>query len=435
MVVTLVVLLAGCGESRPGTQLFAVADVDYAHGDFEGSALLRIDPSTLQPLRRRGLRLGDAVTTRAFSPAGDQVAFGGYNFGEIVFVDLPPRRAMRMTVAPRYGRDGGIEVDVEGWPLRSRLIAVATVAGAWSAPHPSQLLVIDPGRRRVLRRTPLRGNVVSSVSAGNATTALLVIRGRIPRLVVVRPDGSTWSRSLRRLGLAGHDGVRLGGTYYRPIRVPALASDRLGRVFVVAADRPVAEIRLANREVRYHSVALPRRYLSYPPPTTPGSGGVHLRFSTSVTWLGKGKAAIGGSDERPAWIRGFGAGHRSADRVLEIVDTHSWRRRREIHASTCQRAGTVTLCRATASGFPPDGKGIRGPSLVAYDARWHRLYEKRSPQLWWEVTAGRLLVGSLDGNRVSELDLQTGRAIRKITPSPLTNQMWPLDLFAWTPPR
>jgi hypothetical protein len=70
-------LLAGCGESRPGHSCSRSRTSTNAQGDFEGPAFAaRIDPSTLQPLRRRGLRLGDAVTTRAFSPARDQVAFG-----------------------------------------------------------------------------------------------------------------------------------------------------------------------------------------------------------------------------------------------------------------------------------------------------------------------------------------------------------------------
>jgi hypothetical protein len=166
-----------------------------------------------------------------------------------------------------------------------------------------------------------------------------------------------------------------------------------------------------------------------------GSGGVHLRFATNAAWLGHGQLAIGGLDELPAWIRGFGAGHRSPQHVLQVVDTRSWRRTRAIQASSCRQTGGVSLCSAASGGFPPDGKGLRGASLVAYDTRWHRLYEKRSPQLWWDVTAGRLVAGSADGQRISELDPATGRVTRKIKPAPLANEMWPLDLFTWRPPR
>src|SRR5207244_9013165 len=120
-----------------------------------------------------------------------------------------------------------------------------------------------------------------------------------------------------------------------------------------------------------------------------GSGGVNLRFATSSVWLGHHQLAIGGFDELPSGIRGFGAGHRSAERVLQIVDTRSWRRTRTIRASYCRQTRGVTLCRAASGGFPPDGKSVRGANLVAYDARWHPLYEKRPPQAWRHVTAGR----------------------------------------------
>jgi hypothetical protein len=60
---------------------------------------------------------------------------------------------------------------------------------------------------------------------------------------------------------------------------------------------------------------------------------------------------------------------------------------------------------------------------------------KRSSQLWWGVTAGRLFAGAADGTRLVELDPRTGRVRRKIRPAPVANQMWPLDLMRWTPPH
>jgi hypothetical protein len=432
-VVLVGLLAAGCGEARHTArmQLFGLQDVYYPRGHFEGSALVRVNPTTLQPLGHQ-LRLGDAVTSRSLSPDGRTLALGGYS-GELLLVDLSkPRRARRMLLV-RGHREAGVEVDVVAWPRRARLIAVATVLGAWSQPHPSQLLVVDPYSDRVVRRESLRGSLLASVAVRNGTSALLVTRGRLPRLVVVGADGSSWSERLDRLDLAGSDGVRLGGDVYRPTRVPALASDGRDRVFVVASERPIAEVRLRSRELRYHRVPLARVYLSNPPATTPGSAGPELRLATGATWLGRGQLAVGGFDELPSWVHGFGAGIRERQRALEIVDTGSWRRRRPIRASGCERLGEVILCSAVVRGLPPDGKGVRGPSLVAYDARWRRLYEKRSSQLWWGVTAGRLFAGAADGSRLFELDPRTGRVLRKIRPAPLADQMWPLDLIRWTP--
>lgn len=422
----------GCAGSRHEARLFALADVYSAHGDFEASALRRLDPVTLHALGRPGLRFGDAVVTRVASPDGRTLAFGGYNFGQVFYVDTSdPTKAQRQAIVPRRAVDDGVEIDVESWPRPDRLIAVATVTGAWSRPHPSQLIVIDPQSRRVVRRTSLNGNVAASVDAGRGTTALLVEKGRYPRVTLVGPTGSTWTTELRRVGLGGTDGVHLGGAYYPPSREPALATTGHGRLFVVAPSRPLAEILVPKRQVRYHTVELTRRYLSYPPPMTPGSGGVKLRFAATAVWLGHDRLAIGGFDELPGWVRGFGVGHRNAERFLQIVDTQRWRVSRSAPVGSCQRWRRLLLCSARNDGYPPDGKGSRGTSLLVYDDHWRRLYVKGPPELWWELTAGRLFAGSPEGTGISELDPKTGRTIRKISPSPLANQTWPLDLVAW----
>jgi hypothetical protein len=427
----------GCSDSRrPAAQFFALTDRADSNADSYASVLLRVDPSTLQPLGGGGLALGDAVTSRALSPDRRTLALGGSSFGELLFLDLSqPTRVSRLTLLSRYARDVAGEIVVEGWPRRSRLVAVATQTGTWWGPHPSQLIIVDPQRRRVIRRTPLHGTVISSVSLGDGTIALLVVGARFPTLMVVRPSGSTWSKPLSRLDLRGGDGVRLAGTFYKPTRDPALASDGRDRVFVVVSDRPIAEIRPHTHELEYHAVPLPHRYLSHPPANRPGSGGVNLRFSLSAVWLGDEQLAIGGFDELPGWIRGYGAGHRFSERALQIVNTHSWRHSKTIHATACYRVSGLRLCRATTDGWPPDGKGSRGASLLAYDSNWRGLYEKRSPYLWWGIAGGRLLAGSADGSRMSLLDPATGRLIRELRPSPLANDMWPFRLLIWKPSR
>ena len=266
----------------------------------------------------------------------------------------------------------------------------------------------------------------------DGTTALLIANARFPTVVIVRPDGSIWRKHLRRLGLGGRDGVRLRGVYYKPERDPALATDGHERIFIVVSDRPIAEVRPHSNRVTYHLVHLSHRYLSSPPPSEPGTGGVHLRFSASATWLDNDQLAIGGLDELPGRLP-VGIGHGDRQRALEIVDTRPWKRTKTIPAFYCRRVPSVTLCAAATGGFPPDGKGTRGPSLVAYDPQWRPVYDKRSPQLWWSVTGGRLLAGSADGRTISELDPESGHVIRRIRPAPLANDMWPLDLISWTP--
>jgi hypothetical protein len=419
--------VAGCGgTSRPSERpLFGLAE---RCGQVECSNILvRVDPRTIQPRRPR-LRLPDYATTHVFSPDGRTLALGSAGESAIYYVDtVHPRRLRRQTVVP-----GGMEVEVEAWPSASRLVAVATVTGTWWAPHPSQLLLVDPQDGRVIRRTLLHASVSQAIAGGGGRVALLVERSH-PRLVVVEPDGSAWSRVLGRIGLGGRDGTHVSGRYYRPRREAGLAADGQGRVFVAASDRPLAEIDLRTRRVRYHDIELPRRYLSYPPPFVPGSVAPSLRFGTSATWLGRNELAIGGFDNLPASVPGGQIGQREPQRMLQIVDTRRWQRVRSIRAAGCSPVAGIVLCAAATGGLPPDGKGKRGPSLVAYDAGWRRLYEKRSSQLWWGLTGGRLFAGSAEGTRIWELDPRTGVRIRRIRPSPVANEMWPLELFRSRP--
>src|SRR5207249_11885395 len=230
--------------SRHETRWFSLTERYEPHGDFYASVLIRVDPITLQPLDRRGLRVGDAATSHVFSPDGRTLALGGTNFGQIAFVDLSrPTKTTRLTVAPEAEKRG-VEIEVHEWPRRARLVAVATDDGVWWAPHPSRLLIVDPQRRRVVRRMSLRGTVLSTVSLLDGTTALLIANARFPTVVIVRPDGSIWRKHLRRLGLGGRDGVRVRGVYYKPERDTALATDGHGRIFIVVSDRPIAEVRL-----------------------------------------------------------------------------------------------------------------------------------------------------------------------------------------------
>jgi hypothetical protein len=235
-------LLVGCGNARPTERWFALTERYEPRGDFEASVLVRVDPQTLQPVEGRSLRLGDYATSHSLSPDRRTLAFGGANDGELLFVDLShPRVLRRMTVAPPAANGIGESVDVIGWPRQALLLAVATPNTAWWAPHPSRLLLVDPQQRRVLQRTPLRGGLIASLSLRDGTVALLGATKRFPTLLVLRPDGSSWATQLRRLDLGGRDGVTLGGVYYSPERIPALATDGK-RLFIVASDRPIAEI-------------------------------------------------------------------------------------------------------------------------------------------------------------------------------------------------
>ena len=419
-------------------QLIAFADYYQPQGDFMATELVRLRPGTLRPYGPR-LRLGDAVVSApngghpGLSPDGRTLALGGENFGELLLVDLARlRRTARIVVFPGSGRDVGIEVQVASWPRPHRLVVVGTLDGTWWAPHPSELVIVDPVRRRIVRRQRLGGSVFDVATTRGGTAAVLVdrYRDKVPMLVVVPPTGGVWHAGLRSLDLGGRDGVHLGGEYFPPVRPPALAVDGRRHAFVVVADRPIADIDLTDRVVRYHAVGLPHLHLAMPPAEAPGSGGVHLTYSVGARWFGAHTLAVEGSDEYPGLVPGYGVGHRYADRRLEVVDTSSWRLVRSVPATGCERAVGLFICSATTWGYPPDGKGRLGTSLVAYTPRWKIRYTKSIE--WWGLAAGRLFDGSADGTKLWELDPRTGRTLRRVHGAPA---VWPLDLLRWVPPR
>lgn len=401
----------GCGVNLPA-EMFAVTSVFYRWDSFFGNGLLKVDPKTLRPLQRHALHLGDAVTTPVPSPDGSQIALGGENMGEILFTDRSLRHLSRLTLVRHWQRHDGVWVDVEAWPRPSRLFAVATIEnGPWWATHHAVLFVVNPVSRRILRRVPLNGTEGDAVSLRDGTTALIVDHGRNARVVVVTPHGSTWSRSLSGLDLLGGQGVRADGTRLLPQREIALATDGRNRVFLVATDRPIGELRIRERELRYHPVVLPRTYFSYPRPVPPGTGGVTLTFGAGADWFGHGQLAISSSDNLPVGPADGPLGsarNRYAIRDVEIVDTRTWHRVRTIHSSGCDQAGLVILCHENANA---------GGGVVAYDSSWHRLWANASSNFGWNVTAGRLLAWQIaEGRSPRELDPATGRVLRKIAP-------------------
>jgi hypothetical protein len=423
------VATASCAGSGPhvAREVFALApyQVDGAAG-FEATALLKLDPRTLRPIGGR-LRLGDAVdedfagTRMVVSPDRKTLAFGGYNFGELLFIDLerlePPRK-LRIV----HGHEAGnVEVSALAWPQRGLLVALTTVDGAWWAPHPSQLVLVDPRRGRVLRRVPLRGGV-DGVSVLRDRTVILLrlpvgfgsIPSGIPVLETVNPKGRIRTVRLTGLNLNGRRRVRIAGSVFRAELMPGLATDGARRAFVVAADRPIAEVDLPSLSVRYHHVRLRGGYFATTRPTAPGSGGVHLRFSRSAAWLGAGILGISGYDELPATLGAGSIGHREATTRTYILDTHRWRLIRSLPATDCKSVRDVILCSGDAV-VRGNGASEIETALVAYDRRWRIRFRKGPPPLSWQLAAGRLLVNRY-GRPVFELDPTTGKRIRRVFP-------------------
>jgi hypothetical protein len=249
----------------------------------------------------------------------------------------------------------------------------------------------------------------------------------VPTLETVDGRGEIRTLPLSRLNLNGREHVRVAGSSFRAERTAAIASDGGRRVFVTAADRPIAEVDVPSLGVRYHALRRPDARLPAPGPTTPGSGGVHLLFSRGASWLGAGKLAISGYDELPADLGGGTIGHREVSTRLQVIDTRSWRLLRSLPAISCQPTKDVILCSGDVI-VRRHGQPHVDTALVAYDRRWRIRYRKGPAPLYWQLIGGRLVVSRENGRRF-ELDPTSGGRIRRVSPPAYADKF-----FTWNPP-
>ncbi len=432
--------LCGCGASaRPAPKLLALGTyLVGGESGFGATKLLRLDPRTLRP--KEQLKLGDAFAGGAagssfvFSPDRRTLVFAGSNFGELLFVDPARLKLVRRLKVAKLRESVDADVEIAGWPRPDLVVAVKSLDGGWSAPHPAQLLLIDAAQGRVLRRIPVGGAIEGGVTTRDRSIVLLrtpatsggVERG-IPALVIVSPRGEVRVLPLPPLTLDGREHLRRDGTTFRAERTAALTTDGR-RVFVVAAGRPIAEVDASTLRVRYHHVHVPDIRFSVPP-IEPGSGGVHLRYSRSVGWLGRNLLAISGEDELPADVADPILGHRLDPIHVQLVDTRGWRVVRSLPATGCGSARELVLCSGGVR-IQRGGADSVETGLVAYDREWHVSYRRPAP-MYWSLAAGRLFVGSVS-NVIVELDLRTGKRLRRVRPP---DSWLPNDWAYWTPPR
>src|SRR5207247_347949 len=134
--------------------------------------------------------------------------FGGYNFGELLFVDPARLSLTRKVRVIRGAQSGDAQVDTLAWPRPKLLVALTTADGAWWAPHPVQLVLVDPQRGRVLRRVPVGGGVDGVSVLKDGTVVLLRLPATfggvpngVPALETVDPNGQIRTLRLTRLNL------------------------------------------------------------------------------------------------------------------------------------------------------------------------------------------------------------------------------------------
>jgi hypothetical protein len=329
-----------------------------------GHWLARLDARSLRPLPGPRTPVGRHGPAWSFSPDWSRLALGGW---DVRLVDVK-----RMRLVDDVPIAGVGYVIATWWPERKRLFAVQQYEGEpW---RQAWLVELDPGRRRVVRRTPLRGAVED------------VARTREALLLLVSPARSVGRSRLARIGRSGDvgfvalPGIRSGVARSRRLsRVarPALVVDRAGkRAFVVPGGIALAEVDLGTLAVAYRPLqtrrSLLQRLAAWLVPRAwakgPTAGAVR-----DAEWVDDGVIAVSGWNGRSA------AG-------LALIDS----RRQEVRtverdASQLATAAGVVLAYGSRRGVRAyDGGGnvlwtrLQGEFVGAVHARGRSVFVHRS---------------------------------------------------------
>jgi hypothetical protein len=311
------------------------------------------DPATMTLMRGRTAALGSHVGSWSRSPDGWRLAIARSGGVDVRFVDLITMRTTGdLALAPGGRSLGGVT-----WTRPDRLLAFV------DRPQNAWLVVADPQRRRVVRRTSLDAVVSAYDRSAGGLVLLLAPPGRIgpARLLVVDAAGTARSVLVDQVPVGFDYGPTGGPTAQRRA---GLAVDFAGATaYVVDADR-VAVVDLASLAVAYRTdvrqlaKAIPGPY-------------------RAARWLGNGVIAVSGND-------GYG---------VRLLDVRSWTLRTlDPAAETFQLASGFVVAGGVA--YRVDGS-VRFPVAVP-------------PGAWLNARGGRYAPVCVARRLVAVLDLQTG---------------------------
>jgi hypothetical protein len=420
----LVAVALGCAEhgqraQTRGTNVFELANYPFERRGYEGlgSSIREIDPNTLAPRTRRGLRLGGYTERWVFSPDRREAAFG-LEFGELVIVDLPK---MELRARLRLGSPDVIVRPI-GWPRPDLLFAlVCRDAGKYGC-FDNRLLLIDPKGPRQYASFELNGVANGAFDQRTRQSVVFVAPERLhpARLLIAEQTGAIHEVQLTKL-LVGQTAGRFPHERYAWFGL-----DR-GRARVIGTRGVVAEVSLQSRRVRYHRVAglaVSRKALQRAR-AEPWTGTMNPFSDENVdatkAWPG---ILLVASSESELGNRG-----RTVRRVTtaRFLDTTTWTAR-PARSPYGQPAAGVLLV-ATGS-IDERAKRYRGPfALLAYERSGTVRYRLDFDGPFTESAYGDwLYVGKIDGRKTRVYDARTGKLLRRI---PATDVE---PAFSWSPP-
>ena len=351
------------------------------------TSLAELDALTLRP-KSKAASLGTSAWYLGRSPGrGMRAAFAiGEEGTAIRFVDL---RAMRPERAVYLSCGVGAAAL---WETADRLV---TTCGGPAA----SVLVVDPVRKRVVKRTALKGYLEqTSVANGRLVGLLAPLDGIGPaRLLVV--DGTARARITSLPGIsAGTKQADDGSSRFR-IEIPGVALDPSGsRAAIVPSRGPLAVVDLTTLGVSSHTVN--GRTLAAARKNIEGS-------SRTAVWTTAGTIAVTGVD----WVADGQPDH-AVPVGLTLIDTDTWQGRR-LDEST-----------ADVSYSGPEGVLLAGGSgLRAYEASGTPGFHTFGDEpIWIEALAGTYAyIGSNDLRQHRIVDTTTGKLLATVrTAKPTT---------------
>jgi hypothetical protein len=392
--------LAGEGSVTPTEQAAPLPKKVFGFLWDDGE-LTRLDSLTLRPVGRRlDLSMGGGSAT-AFSPDRRTLAIGNDQDASVQFVDVAGTRSLGTLGLGSPGL-----VTMLSWQ-RSYLFAVV------EDESDPRVAVIDPVRRKLLRRHHLEG-VILSAQPGPGTVVLLVAPAKGIGPVDLVVIGGKEAASVRLNEVAGGYRFQNDGSNFRTRQaVPGLAIDDVGRrAIVVPGGSSVAEVSLRDLSVAYHTLAEPvsllGRLRNWLEPRADAKL-VHGPERRAV-WLGHGLVAVSGAD--------YAATRDAPGRLdvdvepagVSLIDTEDWSIR-----TIDEDATDIALLGNTLVAFGVtfyEDTSTEGFGLVGYDLdgdrRFH-LFEGKG--IGWIQPVGPLAYISWNDRRHAVVDVAAGRVL------------------------
>ncbi len=294
------------------------------------------------------------------------------------------------------------------WLHPGRLLAVVRRS------NDTEIVLIDPAARRVLRREPLPSGSWATARTRDELVVLLGTDDSFApaRIAVVDAEAKLRMATVERV-LAGTVVDEQGEDLHAQTISPGLAIDPDGRrAFLVPASGPIAEVDLQTLDVGYHELDRPSlfgRFLRWLEPVAEAKaieGPVR-----NARWLGDGILAVSGmdysiaSDARGELIEiGRPAG-------LSLIDMHSWTTRMlSREASSLTTAPGMVI----ASGGGWNGQDVYGPGLLAFGLDGNEMWRLHSGKQSWIDAAGSVGYVYPAPGIAEVVDLATGRVLRTI---------------------